>query len=239
MILLLKLLFAHLLGDFVFQKGEWVKQKEKKKWRSGKLVLHVLVHGVLVFLVLLTEDIQQYWWILPVILVTHWIIDAMKLQFQDRKSKAKKWWFIGDQAAHVMVIWGIWAWVTGMPDIAGYAESESLWVLLVSILMLTQPTAIFVKVLISGWSPEESVDDEISLANAGMYIGILERLFVFGFVVTGNWEGIGFLLAAKSVFRFGDLNKSKDRSLTEYVLIGTLISFGIAILIGLIFVSLT
>jgi len=40
---------------------------------------------------------------------------------------------------------------------------------------------------------------------------MLERLFVFTFVVTGNWEAIGFLLAAKSVFRFGDLKKSKDR----------------------------
>ena len=49
------------------------------------------------------------------------------------------------------------------------------------------------------------------------------------------WEGIGFLLAAKSVFRFGDLNNSKDRNLTEYVLIGTLLSFGIAIIIAGIF----
>jgi hypothetical protein len=60
-------------------------------------------------------------------------------------------------------------------------------------------------------------------------------MFVFAFVVTGNWEAIGFLLAAKSVFRFGDLKESKDRKLTEYVLIGTLISFGIAILVGVIY----
>jgi hypothetical protein len=53
------------------------------------------------------------------------------------------------------------------------------------------------------------------------------------FVITGKWEAIGFLLAAKSVFRFGDLRKSKDRKLTEYILIGTLISFGISILTGL------
>ncbi|WP_332910802.1 hypothetical protein [Algoriphagus boritolerans] len=72
-----------------------------------------------------------------------------------------------------------------------------------------------------------------SLQNAGKYIGILERLFVFVFVITGKWEAIGFLLAAKSVFRFGDLRKSKDRKLTEYILIGTLISFGISILSGI------
>jgi hypothetical protein len=45
-------------------------------------------------------------------------------------------------------------------------------------------------------------------------------------------EGIGFLLAAKSVFRFGELTKAKEVKITEYVLIGALSSFTIAILIG-------
>jgi hypothetical protein len=45
---------------------------------------------------------------------------------------------------------------------------------------------------------------------------------------------IGFLLAAKSVFRFGDLTRAKNRKLTEYILIGTLLSFLIAIATGLI-----
>jgi hypothetical protein len=65
--------------------------------------------------------------------------------------------------------------------------------------------------------------------NAGLYIGMLERLFVFTFIILNHWEGIGFLLAAKSVFRFGDLSNANDRKLTEYVLIGTLISFAFAI----------
>lgn len=67
---------------------------------------------------------------------------------------------------------------------------------------------------------------------------MLERLFVFIFVITSNWEGIGFLLAAKSVFRFGDLKESKDRKLTEYILIGTLLSFGIAIATGMLVLKL-
>jgi len=41
------------------------------------------------------------------------------------------------------------------------------------------------------------------------------------------------LIAAKSVFRFGDLRESKNRKLTEYILIGTLLSFGIAIATGM------
>jgi len=49
---------------------------------------------------------------------------------------------------------------------------------------------------------------------------------------------VGFLLTAKSVFRFGDLKESKDRKLTEYILIGTLLSFGIAIIVGLSYLYL-
>jgi len=64
---------------------------------------------------------------------------------------------------------------------------------------------------------------------------MLERLFVFGFILMQQWAAIGLLIAAKSVFRFGDLNKGKNRKLTEYVLIGTLLSFGLAILSGLFY----
>lgn len=53
------------------------------------------------------------------------------------------------------------------------------------------------------------------------------------FIITNHWEGIGFLIAAKSVFRFGDLSQAKDRKLTEYILIGTLLSFGLAIVFGI------
>ena len=89
------------------------------------------------------------------------------------------------------------------------------------------------QILISKWSPETEDQDGDSLKNAGSYIGMLERLFIFGFVMIGQMQAIGFLLAAKSVFRFGDLRESKDRKLTEYMLIGTLLSFGLAIIIGM------
>ena len=77
-----------------------------------------------------------------------------------------------------------------------------------------------------------------SLKDAGKYIGVLERVLVFIFIVVGHWEAVGFLITAKSVFRFGDLTASKERKLTEYILIGTLISFGIAIVISLVYLNL-
>ena len=93
-------------------------------------------------------------------------------------------------------------------------------------------SGVIIKEIIARWDLQEDSNED-SLENAGKYIGMLERLFVFAFVVTNHWQAIGFLLAAKSVFRFGDLSKSKDRKLTEYILIGTLLSFGLAIITAL------
>ena len=73
-----------------------------------------------------------------------------------------------------------------------------------------------------------------SLPDAGKFIGYLERLLVLLFILYNHWEAVGFLLAAKSVFRFGNLKESHDRKLTEYVLIGTLLSFSLALVVSLI-----
>ena len=91
------------------------------------------------------------------------------------------------------------------------------------------------KTIFLKWNINKLIESNESLKDAGKYIGILERILVFVFIITDHWEAVGFLITAKSVFRFGDLKESKNRKLTEYILIGTLISFGIAILIGLLY----
>jgi hypothetical protein len=116
-------------------------------------------------------------------------------------------------------------------------ENPDFWIYSTALLFITNVTGFVMQVLLSNWSITFTDSNEASLHNAGKYIGMLERLFVFIFVITCNWEGIGFLLAAKSVFRFGDLKESKDRKLTEYILIGTLLSFGIAIVTGMVVLS--
>jgi hypothetical protein len=115
--------------------------------------------------------------------------------------------------------------------------TEKLLLLLIFFLLVVFVAAIIIKLIITQWNPEKKKENDDSLAKAGRYIGILERLFVFTFVITNHWEAIGFLLAAKSVFRFGDLTVSKDRKLTEYILIGTLLSFGLAILLGVLYLQ--
>ena len=52
MIILVKLLLAHLIGDFILQPKSWVDEKEKLKHRSPKLYVHAPLHGLLVLLLL-------------------------------------------------------------------------------------------------------------------------------------------------------------------------------------------
>ena len=102
-------------------------------------------------------------------------------------------------------------------------------------IFITIPTSIIIRLSISKWTPHTEDLHDSSLQDAGKFIGILERILIVIFIIIGQWQGVGFLLAAKSIFRFGDLKESKDRKLTEYILIGTLLSFGIAILSALIY----
>lgn len=67
--------------------------------------------------------------------------------------------------------------------------------------------------------------------NTGRVIGMLERIFVFLFVLLNQYAAIGFILAAKGVTRFKDF---ESRTFAEYVLIGTLLSALLAMAVGFI-----
>jgi hypothetical protein len=63
-------------------------------------------------------------------------------------------------------------------------------------------------------------------ARIGEAIGVLERLLVVVFVLTGSLAAIGFVVAAKTLARFKQLD---DRAFAEYYLLGTLASVSIAL----------
>ncbi len=225
-----KLILAHLLGDFVLQPNSWVADKERRKLKSPYLYLHVLIHTVLSFVFLWNTDL---WWVSLVIGATHFIIDASKLIFQNVKNK-KAWFFI-DQLLHILVILGISFYFKEFNF--DFLSNKEFLKILMAALFLTTPASIFIKILLSSWTPVPETQSSLqteSLSSAGKYIGILERLLVFTFIMVNHWEGVGFMVAAKSVFRFSDLAQAKQRKLTEYVLIGTLLSFGLAVLTGIL-----
>lgn len=234
MIILVKLIIAHFIGDFLLQPTAWVKDKEAKKAQSKYLFIHILIHGLIVLLLLWDFN---YWLLALLLMILHGVIDIVKLYAQNQNNKTR--WFLIDQILHIISISALWVFFL-KPEINlnQILSSSEIWIYASALLLITVVSGIVMRELMSSWSKNLGGNNDESLNNAGKYIGMLERLFVFVFVITGNWEGIGFLLAAKSVFRFGDLKESKDRKLTEYILIGTLLSFGIAIGIGMLVLKL-
>jgi hypothetical protein len=228
--IIIQLILAHLFGDFILQPNSWVAEKESKKLKSKYLYLHVLIHTALSFIFLWNLEL---WWVAALVGISHFVIDAAKLSFQTIKNK-KNWFFV-DQALHIAVIGGISLYFNEFN--IEFLKDQNFLKIIMAVLFLTTPASIFIKILLSSWTPVPETVSNIqteSLSSAGKYIGILERLLVFTFIMVNHWEGVGFMVAAKSVFRFSDLAQAKQRKLTEYVLIGTLLSFGMAVLTGIL-----
>ena len=230
MTLFIKLLFAHLLGDFLFQPQRWTIHQDANKITSRYLYLHILIHFVLLWLVLWDLSL---WYIAGVVALGHYLLDLSRLYVQDT-FRYRRIPFMLQQLLHLAMLAGT-AYYLGDTQLnlkAVWAEFN--WPLLTALVFVTQPVAVLMGYLLEGMSDQIETDHK-SLPNAGRYIGILERLFVLVFIIIGRWDAIGLLITAKSVFRFNDLKESNSRKLTEYILIGTLLSFGFAILTGLIY----
>ena len=232
----LTLVLAHILGDFCFQPDSWVADKQRHKHKSKRLYIHILIHASL--LAVLLGFNPTYWLGFTLIIVSHYLIDLAKLLAENSKHALA--YFLIDQTLHIAIL----AVAAHLYEPFSFSweniASPSHLLLITALALIIFVPAVLIKIVIAQWRPatkekqgEALFKDEESLIKAGRFIGVLERLFVFLFVVINHWEAIGFLLAAKSIFRFGDLRRGKDRKLTEYVLIGTLLSFGIAILVAL------
>ena len=230
LIILLKLLSAHVIADF-FLQFDWLCQGKQEKSIRGLIAqaIHALIHAVCAYLLLAD------WggWLIPlVIFITHFIIDIVKVKWFSRSTVA----FLIDQVAHIAVIAGLW-WAmyadhtTLQTWLCNPAQTYQFWVILIGYMLVLKPSSLLIGMFIKGWTPSNSMQLQ-GMPNAGKWIGYIERVLVLTFVITGSIEAVGFLLAAKSIFRFGDLNKAKEIKITEYVLLGTLASFSIALLIG-------
>src|SRR5690606_2879626 len=223
-ILLLKLVLAHFIGDFVLQPASWVEHKHQKKVASRYLYLHLGIHALVLLLLLQFDHLG----IVALIVLAHFLIDLAKIYLTGPHNY--RWMFVLDQLLHFAVLIGAAHWIAPLNFELGTYLDEKFLLLLTFLAFITYVCSIIMRMLLAPYIEEmaeaEAAEEGGSLKNAGTYIGMLERLFVFGFILLQQWAAIGLLIAAKSVFRFGDLNKGKNRKLTEYVLIGTLLSFG-------------
>ena len=221
---LTKLVLAHLLTDFVLQPTKWIESRRQHHFGSGYLYLHGLITA---FVALLFIG-YSYWIVIIIILVTHILIDGWKSYQKDTTN-----YFLVDQALHLAVIISCWYFTFLKPaDLLSAWKSINTidwWVMVTAIIFLTQPSAILIGQLTRKW--RNQIPDADSLGNAGKWIGIIERIVILILVLNQQYATVGLLITAKSLLRFNEPNRLEVK--TEYLLIGTLISFSVAIITGI------
>lgn len=242
----LALLTAHLLGDFVIQT-DWVLKNKRKK-------LVLLLHVTTICIASLAMLRSFHWQIVITVFVTHLFFDLLKT----KASKDSTGPFLIDQIAHISVA-AILAvvfpdtsangwWPVSIPEWLPWFHSGLC--LLSGVILIVPAGGILIgkltepireeikesKIIVDGsdpHSPYDNTGDHLTegLSNGGRYIGWLERFLTMLLILIAQPTGIGFLIAAKSILRFGEIKESKHRKLTEYIIIGTFLSFGWALLI--------
>ena len=232
-LVLLQLLAAHLITDFVLQPGSWIVHKRKFKAKSLYLYLHAFLAGFLSLVFLLNFNL---WYVGLAIAVTHFFIDLWKLNQPKDDLKT----FLLDQLLHLIIIGLAWLYIiSGFQEVGGWISqalnSTKFLAITLAYLFVIFPAGYLIGKATRRWQDEvESTQKQNSLEAAGRYIGIFERILILSFILTQNLPAIGFLIAAKSILRFSDKSDTGARKQTEYVLIGTLMSFAITILAGLL-----
>nr|WP_136249470.1 DUF3307 domain-containing protein [Ningiella ruwaisensis] len=242
MSLFILLLLVHLIADFYLQKDAWIQSKIKYKARSIGLLKHILTHLALNSIVLFTMLGFSYLalFALLTIVVSHYAIDIWKTY-----QGFHLWSFLTDQIAHIVMLGLVCAYVSE-PDLSkwqasfgGFLTLDHL-IVLAGFLFAYKPLSLIIQLSLRRYTQQlEAKTSNQGLENAGEWIGVFERFLVITFVLLGQFAAVGFLLAAKGVFRFGDMRREQDRKLTEYIMLGTLLSVGLAIGTGLMLNYLT
>lgn len=168
MILLLRLLIAHLIADFLLQPGAWVKDKNEKGIKSLKLFFHVLV--VTALSVVFTLD--YFSWQIPVLIfLFHYLIDLAKIYFMPHKVNQLVW-FLLDQVVHILAIALVVAIVSEFlfdwsTIFSSLLSDQTSLVLFLAYLFVIWPTMIIVNLATKRWQNQIKEGLGPSLPDAG------------------------------------------------------------------------
>jgi hypothetical protein len=229
--LLLLQIVAHFLTDYIFQTDKKAEEKNKNGFKSKFLKWHVFI--AFCFSWILSFQCGFIYGAIA-IAFSHWLIDGLKVHINRSKRLGEYAYFI-DQAVHLVLIAGIVLWFDRyliIKPLFNFAITTKHLAIFTGFLFCSKPANILIKETFHVFDIHinKSGAQYIDLPNAGKLIGIIERWLVLLFIILNQFEAVGFLITAKSILRY----KTDETLKTEYVLTGTMLSFGIAIVTGII-----
>lgn len=243
--LLLLMLTAHFVGDFYLQPAHGFEKSETVKIK--KLWSHFLIYALLYVIVFLIADLSLLSIAIAtaVISLSHLLSMCWKYYRQNNLR-----YFLIDQSIQCSIIIIIWAYLANITITQSITFIEQVltaknMIITISYLLVCKPASVIISLAlkkhtdnlantstVSSAPTADNKNENMGLLSAGAWIGYIERCLAISFIFMGQFSGIGFLVATKTIFRFGDLTKNKDMKLTEYMMLGTLLSYAIALFIG-------
>ncbi len=226
-IVLIHLIIAHVIVDFLIQPYSWIESKRRLRWRSNRLLIHSILAGIIPLILIGRLDL---WYVFLLIGISHYLIDLGKCYFDDNLKS-----FTIDQVLHLAIAFLAWLMITGTSLDIGIASSviDEIWndydtsVVFLAALILLWPTGIAIGKVTEKW--RRHVEGERGLESAGKYIGFAERMIIFSLIMVNQYTALGLIVATKSIFRLREGSKE-----AEYYLVGSMLSFSAAIIIGLL-----
>lgn len=219
------LLLAHLLGDFVAQSDRMAIAKAQRS--PSWLLAHVIIHAALIGCVLAAWN-AAFVMALGCVVLSHLLIDFGKSFTTSGALRP----FVIDQAAHILVVASVAAvwpalWHTSLwanlqlPSGVGFGALPAVFALVAGAIACTRMGGLAVGAIMR---PLAARAPKGGLPQGGAMIGTLERALIYVLILCAQPQGIGFLIAAKSILRFDPAAKGHTAA-NEYVIIGTLASF--------------
>lgn len=231
-------IIAHLLADFTFQPAELALRKTKS---FSFLVIHSIIYAVtfsIAFFLFL--DFKSAFLPYIVIIISHFLIDWVRKPIDEKSSKKVIPFisFLVDQILHISILVLLSIIFDLSTKTNQFYENIQKWEyfnkLIVYILILItiwDPAAVFIKKLFAYIINENTCTSEENDSRIGRIIGKLERVIIAALVLCNQLSAIGFVLAAKSIARYKQL---EDKNFAEKYLVGTLTSTCIAFITAII-----
>lgn len=239
-------ILGHILGDFYTQTGIVADKKKESIWY---MLLHCFLYfiGMYIIVAVFTGTIIQGLKIAAIIGLAHTCVDILKEKIYFIKSKVEYAVFLLDQTIHIGSLILICYFYKSQLTIATYLPSQIGGIsfqkqitILIAFLVCWKPAAIFVSLVfkiipqtIEDANKEDAESDKDKdvrnkdeIIKIGAWIGILEREIILLLGLLGQYGAIGFVLTAKSVARYRQL---ENKAFAEKYLVGTLLSSFIAI----------
>jgi hypothetical protein len=226
--ILLRLMIIHSAVSLTFGFANLTNKVKKKKIKSKWLYISSAIYSLSIYL------ISSYWavlWILPLVFIVHLLAYLIMIP-----KRGNLFNFFASQILLIFALVAIWILLTEndlsiiLAFIVILWNSKNVLLIILGFIVLIWPSGFII-----GLATEplrKQVKEAKGLEKAGMWIGILERTLIYIFVLSDNVMAIAFLVTAKTIFRFGEIKEHSRRKEAEYILIGTLLSFSVALLVS-------